>query len=216
MKNFIFIITTILSIFLIYIFVNSIYINKEQINYFLNKNNNKSGLPILKIISDKILNYIKNIHNLDTFTFIDFGSGEGEMIKKVYKFVKNSIGIEIDKNTANNSTIKFKNTNNIKIINSDMIDYIFKDTNTIFYLYEPLWLLNNNDALKIYSKVFNNLINTFKNSKNILFIIYCSGNKKKLDMKFFNNYNLILLNLVKINRGLPFIYNNLYFLKYNN
>lgn len=221
MKKFIFIFIIILSLILIYIIVNTIYINKEQIiyhiNYLFNKNNNKSGLPILNVISDKILKHIKDIKNIKSFTFIDFGSGEGEMINKVRNLVKNCIGIEIDKNTAINSVNKFHNIKNIEIINSDMTDYIFEDVDTIFYLYEPLWLLNNNHSLEIYSKVFNNLINAFKNSKNNLYVIYCSGEKvKHLDDIFFNKYNFHLINLTKISRGLPFLYNNLYFLKYIN
>ena len=82
-----------------------------------------------------------------------------------------------------------------------MVDYIFQDINTIFYLYEPLWLLNKKEALEIYSKIFNNLINTFENSKNKLFIIYSSGERTKhLDMNFFNRYNFHLINLKKISR----------------
>ncbi len=205
----------ILIIFIIIIIIiNIIIINRNTVLYFINYYNtdnfNKEGLPLPPIIMDKVINFIKNINNISEYTFIDFGCGSGNMIDKVYPLVNQVDGIEYHINQANYTENRFKNINNIKIYPINMMDYKFKQTKTILYLYEPLWLIEKEPALEIYSKVFENLIK----NKEKKYVIYCSAIKHKhLDIDFFNKYNLKLIKLITISRGIPFIYNNLFILK---
>ena len=170
------------------------------------------GLPIPKNRMNNINNYISNIKNKDKYTFIDFGCGTGVMLKNTHNLVKNVEGIELDDKLAKNANLKFDNYNNVHIYNMDMIDYNFKDIDTILYLYEPLWLIKDKrKALDIYNTVFNNMTRQIKKSN--IIIIYCdSVLTKLLDIPFFNKYNLKLIKIIKFPRFVPFTNNILYIL----
>jgi hypothetical protein len=202
----------IIIIFIIFI-INIIIINQESILHYLNtfnNNFNKEGLSVPPIIINKVMNFIKNIKNINEYIFIDFGCGSGKMIDKVYPIVNKVEGIEYNIIEANNTADRFKTISNIKIYPINMIDYKFKQTKTILYLYEPLWLMDKEQALDIYSTIFKNL----KENKEKTYVIYCSATKSKfLYIDFFKKYNLKIIKLIKISRGIPFIYNNLYFLE---
>jgi hypothetical protein len=204
----------IIIIIIIVFIINIIIINRDTLNYFITTYNtekfNKEGLPLPPIIIKKIINFIKNIKNIKTYTFIDFGCGSGNMIEKVYPIVGTVDAIEYHEKQANATKDRFKDIDNIVIYPINMLDYKFKQTNTILYLYEPLWLLETESALEIYSKVFENLII----NKQKIYVIYCSAIKyKHLDMNFFKKYNLKLIEFKSISKGIPFQYNNLYFLE---
>jgi hypothetical protein len=204
----------IIIIIIIVMILNIIIINRETINYFITTFNtdkfNKEGLPLPPIIMNKIISFIKNIQNIKTYTFIDFGCGSGNMIDKVYPIVGIVEGIEYHIPQANATKDRFKDIDNVFIYPINMLDYKFKQTNTILYLYEPLWQLEKGPALEIYSKVFENL--TMNKQK--IYVIYCSAiTYKHLDMDFFKKYNLKLIDFKSISRGIPFQYNNLYFLE---
>ena len=182
---------------------------KYKFNSFTN-NANIVGLPIPNKILDNIIIFIKKYNN---YTFIDFGCGLGDVIEAVHNIVDKVEGIELDDNLATIAKNKFKTYTNVKIYNMNMIDYKFNDVNTILYLYEPLWLMKDKKQVRdIYTTVFNNLISQVKNSK--IIIIYCDGVvNKQLDINFFKQYNLTLINKIKQPRVVPFSYNNLYFLQ---
>ncbi len=203
----------IIIIVLIVFIINIIYINRASILYmtnFFNKNYNKEGLPLAYSIRDEIIKFINNITDVKSFTFIDFGCGAGDMINEVYQLVGNVDGVEYHIPQAELTKNRFKNIDNVTIYPMNMMDYEFKQTNTILYLYEPLWQMENNIALEIYSKVFENLI---KNKMKI-YVIYCSAIKQKyLNMDFFSKYDLKLIKMKTISRGIPFMNNNLYFLE---
>ena len=204
----------IIIITIVIIILNIIIINRQSILHFIststNNDVNKEGLSIPPIIMNKIINFIQNIQNIKTYTFIDFGCGAGNIINKVYPLVGMVDGIEYHEKQANATKDRFKDIDNIVIYPINMLDYKFKQTNTILYLYEPLWQLETEPALEIYSKVFKNL--TINKEK--IYVIYCSAIKyKHLDMDFFKKYNLKLIEFKSISRGIPFQYNNLYFLE---
>ena len=76
---------------------------------------------------------------------------------------------------------KKKNYNIYKIINCNILDYKFTD-NSLIYMYEPLWDVENND---VYIKLFQKLDALNYN----IDIIYLTGLfVKKLDHHFFNKY----------------------------
>ena len=170
------------------------------------------GLPIPQNIMNNINNYISNIKNIDKYTFIDFGCGTGVILQNIHNLVKNVEGVELDDKLVKIAKLKLDNYHNVHIYNMDMIDYKFKDIDTILYLYEPLWLVKDKEkTLDIYNTVFNNMIRQIKNSN--IIIIYCNGVlSKSLDIPFFNKYNLKLIKLIKFSRFVPFTNNILYIL----
>ena len=213
--------TLYILIIIIIIILIRLYYEKTHIIYFINSfinNNNIVGVSVPKNILDNIIIYIVSLKLIDqvptelshNYTFIDFGCGLGNVIKGVYNIVDKVEGIELDDNLATIAKNKFSMYKNVKIYNMNMIDYKFNDVNTILYLYEPLWLMKDKTQVRnIYTTVFNNLISQVKNSK--IIIIYCdSVFNKLLDINFFKQYNLTLINKIKYPRFIPFSYNNLY------
>jgi len=201
-----------IKIFIIILILILLLLCKTEYNYIsynikllLNLTSNKGALPSSLSIRNKIIDIISSLPKIK-YTFIDFGCGEGDMIKHIYKYVNNVIGIELDKYNANFSKKRFSSIPKIKIKNINMIDYNFKDIPTIFYLYEPLWLMNKIDALKIYDKVIQNM--SLINSK--CYIIYVSGINPKLDKRFFESKNYKLITYSYSIRILGFYRNNIY------
>ena len=202
----------IIIIIIILIIIRLYITEKRYIIYKFNSftnNANIVGLSLPNDILDNIITYINN-NNYNNYTFIDFGCGLGNVIKGVYNIVDKVEGIELDDNLATIAKNKFSMYKNVKIYNMNMIDYTFNDVDTILYLYEPLWLMKDKTQVRnIYTTVFNNLISQVKNSK--IIIIYCdSVFNKLLDINFFKQYNLTLINKIKYPRFIPFSYNNLY------
>ena len=102
----------IIIIIIIVFIINIIIINRDTLNYFITTYNtekfNKEGLPLPPIIIKKIINFIKNIKNIKTYTFIDFGCGSGNMIEKVYPIVGTVDAIEYHEKQANATKDRFK------------------------------------------------------------------------------------------------------------
>jgi len=200
------IISIILLIFIDILFLKD---NKNSIvmsikNYlFNNKQIAKQETPYSIIhYLNKNLNKIININN--RFLLIDFGCGDGTSLK-MFNFCNNKIGIEIDTYTYKLALQNCKYHNNIKLINGDILNYNF-NTDTILYMYEPLWLCK--DYLPIYEKLFENIYS----SKHKIYIIYLTGVTKQLDELFFMKYKLKLIHkqihgAILVNRYL-YIYSN--------
>lgn len=203
-------------ILIIYIIL-TIFYEKEHIQYGISKYifyKETSSLPLPFFIKNIILKYIKQIDNYQTYSFIDFGCGYGDVINTVKPLFNKIIGIELEKHPAEYCIERFRNDKNIQIHNMDIINYIFTDEPTILYMYEPLWLLNKDDALIIYKQVFQKLININKK----IYIIYCSATKiQNIQPNTFEEFGFTKVYYKKIYRGfyIPFLYNNLYIYKKN-
>ena len=198
-------------ILIIYIIL-TIFYEREHIQYGISKYifyKETSSLPLPFFIKNIILKYIKQINNYHTYSFIDFGCGYGDVIATVKSLFDNIIGIELEKHPAEYCIERFRNDKNIKIYNMDIINYTFIGVPTILYMYEPLWLLNNVEALVIYRKVFQQLMQIKKK----IYIIYCSSIKNKhIQPNTFEEFGFTKVYYKKIYRGfyIPFLYNNLY------
>ena len=153
-------------------------------NYSLNKNmfvKQETPTHFIQFINNNLKKLVKYDNS---FTLVDFGCGDGTTLQML-TICKNKIGIEIDKSIYNLALQNCKKCN-IKFINDDILNYKFA-TNTILYMYEPLWLCK--DYLSIYEKLFK----TISNNKNKVYILYLTGLEKQLNQSNFEKFNLKLL-----------------------
>ena len=205
-------ITLFLQLFIIFIFLYWYY-EKEHLIYnlkiLLNPSLNKSGMPTPSQVINKTIQLINTLPKLD-YTLIDFGSGSGDFIQKIYKInsIKKIIGIELDTEQAINTKKRFSKIKSISILNMDMVDYIFEPIPTIFYMYEPLWTLSKNNALTIYHKVMKNI----SHMTSPCYIIYVSGKNPILDKEFFKLYPYKIVHHSHVKRFTGF--NHIYMLKH--
>lgn len=95
---------------------------------------------LLKIASD--LQLIPT--NLKEFTLVDFGAGDGIVLKRLGHLFAQTIGIDIEPQDES-------------VIKMDMINYKFNDVHTVLYMYEPLHdMADSYEAIQIYYKVLDN------------------------------------------------------------
>ena len=92
-----------------------------------------------------------------------FGCGDGDAIQSFYSYVKKVIGIEINEEQAISTRKRFSDILSVSIVHSDIINYNFASTQSILYMYEPLWCMEKNDAILIYKKVITSFIKTHNN-----------------------------------------------------
>lgn len=206
----------ILALFILYLFILG-WQNKENIlslidTYIYNKP--YDAIPSNSYVIEKINNisdqYIPNNNN---YSFIDFGSGDGMILKNMYRKYKKLYGIELYEKAHILALQNCKNINNIYLINDSMENFKFPNDDIILYMYDPLFTINDCNKIKfIYNSVINNLNKTNKNK----YIIYVQANtihnltkNKCHDIIFdiFKNNNYYLLkktssNLWPLNRSI--------------
>lgn len=99
----------------------------------------------LKVL-DMVNNFMKDVENIEDYTFLDVGSGKGKII--LHQLIsgapyKKYVGVEID-NQFNDIALNNLKTTNIEIdkevnfINIDINDYDFSEEKCVYYLYYPL------------------------------------------------------------------------------
>ena len=165
--------------------------NLKRLMLFLKyifKSSNIDSIPLhyinLKILNN-YLNSLKNNH----YIFIDFGCGIGNILQEVNKLKKFKRIIGIEKSKISYDIANENISENILIRNMSMENYIFENSPTIFYLYEPLWNIKDKEIKNnIYKKIFNNL----NNIDNIKIIYISSSYARDLDDTFFKSYNFNL------------------------
>lgn len=153
-------------------------------NLLLHKNEYaKQETPtyFIRYIND---NFNKIVKYDDSFILVDFGCGDGSTLKML-TISKKKIGIEIDESICKMALHKCKDTS-IRIINDDILNYGFK-SNTILYMYEPLWLC------KDYKEIYEKLLHKISKSRKKVYIIYLTGLNEKINNFTFKKfgYNLI-------------------------
>lgn len=139
----------------------------------------------------------KQVTDLNNFTLIDFGCGYGNVITHMSAIFQNLIGIELDAKVYEKARINTKKYDNVTIMNMNMCDYDFKDTDTLLFMYEPLWNVKNVQAMKIYNKVFDNLNKVFETSQKRIYIGYVTGTMRQdLSEEFIKSkgYKIISVN----------------------
>jgi hypothetical protein len=147
------------------------------------------GLITPTYIKQELLRLLSRIPNIEKLVFVDFGCSEGDIVREVSPYVRKSIGVELDPVLYARAIMR--NPQNVAIYNMDMISYKFDDTDTVMYMYEPLWKVSYVEALSIYQQVFAKLRRI--NAENI-YVIYCTGsNSQQLNIDFFRRFGFILL-----------------------
>lgn len=161
-------------------------------NCIYNKCQKSAGIPIHNKYIDIIIKDLQKYDNMKRYTFIDFGCGEGKILNKFNDKFKRLIGIELDKYIIKIAKSKNKHNKNVIIKNINMLDYKFEDSDTVLYMYEPLWNIKSKSyCMNIYNKVFRNLYNVFSKSNKKLYVVYLTGlGSKDLDEEFFRKYKL--------------------------
>ena len=94
----------------------------------------------------------------------------------------------MDSEQANRAIQRFADSKSIEIKHMDMVNYIFPDTSTILYMYEPLWTLTNQKVINsIYDKVMNQIKDAkMNNNTQEYYIIYVTAALHPLlDESFF-------------------------------
>ena len=167
--------------------------NYNSIKYHVDSalgRNKLVGLPTPTYIKQELLRQLASIPNIANFIFVDFGCSEGYVIREVAPYVREAIGVELDP-ILYLRAIKWHNPQNVAIYNMNMISYRFDDTDTVMYMYEPLWKISYVEALSIYQQVFAKLRRI--NAENI-YVIYCTGsNSQQLNIDFFRRFGFIQL-----------------------
>lgn len=166
----------ILTLFILYLFMLG-WQNKENILSIIHSFINDKPYPAIpsnSYLIEKINNisdqYIPNNNN---YSFIDFGSGDGIILKKMHKKYKNLYGIELYEKAHILALENCKNINNIYLINDSMENFKFPNDDIILYMYDPLFTIN--DCNKI-NYIYTNVINNLNKTKKIKYIIYVRAN----------------------------------------
>ena len=176
----------ILIIFIIFYILILLY---ENIDLILHKLTFKSkeSVPSNRILINKIkyiLNKLSLKENISNYTFIDFGSGFGDILYELRNFFNILYGIECDKYSYNKSKQKLEEYKHIKLINDKIENVNINHNNIILYMYEPLWTMKNcEERYNMYNKILDNI-----NYKNF-YIIYVEGSKITNMCNFNNNIN---------------------------
>jgi hypothetical protein len=132
------------------------------------------------------------------YTFIDFGSGTGEVIKYLSPEFKNLIGVELNKKLHKKAKNSICKKSNITVVNKDMQEFDFHNIpnkKQILYMYEPLWQIPIKKSKKIYSKVLKN----FTDSSQKKYILYITGlYRADLGKDFFESFNMSLVKSIRL------------------
>ena len=182
---------------------------KYACSLVLGKPENIQGLPTPEHVRDQVCSLLDSIH-ASTYTLLDFGCGDGDMIETCLPHVKHVIGIELDEQQATRTKARFHKEieeQKVTIHAMNMLDYSFDTIPSVLYMYEPLWMMERNEALSIYNKV----ISAYQSVPDS-YIIYVSRLQDPLlNESFFSSYSII--HQSRVPRMLGWDGNYLYLLK---
>ena len=195
----------ILSICIFQLFYYEFAFISYQFKKIIYNNHKHIGLPTPYHIRDSIFSLIDSLPEKD-YTLVDFGSGQCEFIEEISKKelkIKLIVGVELNKNDVELCNKK-KMNKKIEIYNMDMVNYNFSKVLDILYMYEPLWCVNNKEAVSVYEKVI---------MKKPSYIIYVSGVSPILNESFFKNMGYNTLHNSRVKRFLGWYGNYIYLFK---
>lgn len=195
----------ILSICIFQLFYYEFAFISYQFKKIIHINDNDAGLPTPYHIRDNIFSLIESLPEKD-YTLVDFGSGQCEFIEEIGRKelkIKSIVGVELNKKDVEMCKRRIRK-NNIEIYNMDMVNYNFSNVSDILYMYEPLWCVNNKEAVSVYEKVI---------MKKPSYIIYISGVLPILNESFFRNMGYNTLYNSRVKRFLGWYGNYIYLFK---
>jgi len=186
---------------------------KEHVSYYIRNiifQDPIAALPTPSSVLSRVRSFITNLPSAKQFTLVDFGCGEGDVLHHLRHLVKRSVGIELEKKPAERAYQRFKDIACVTILQQDMTNYTFDNKPTIFYLYEPLWQVKDDQAVRdVYDKVFTNL----KRVTEPVYLIYVTAVlDQKLSEAMIDQYGFRVLQMERISRSLFF--NNKVYLAY--
>lgn len=150
------------------------------------------------------------------YTIVDFGCGDGDFIQYMHSTLPDRYsftGIEMESDQANKAIQRFAGSNSIEIKHMNMVDYIFPDTSTILYMYEPLWTLTNQKEINsIYSNVIYQIKDAKRNnSDQDYYIIYLTAAiHPLLDESFFTSHDCTVMHHSRMRRFVGYNANHVY------
>jgi len=144
----------------------------KHYTYCLINPRNCYSIPLNKTLINNVDNIIRNIKDYKDYTFIDFGSGYGNILYYFKDTFNKLIGIELSTESHNEAKNLLQNYNNISLLNMSMEDFEFPNTDIILYMYEPLFELKCNDRNILYKKIIKKL----SKSNNKVYILYIRAN----------------------------------------
>lgn len=181
---------------IILIIVMLLYTESDHIIYHLYEWQSSAGVPLptqARSVVKRLVSIINQVNS--NLTFIDFGCSNGDFIEFISAYHLGPItGIEIDEKQANKTITRFADSKRITIINKNMVNHVIS-SNSILYMYEPMWLSPSN-AINVYAQVFVNCTASY--------IIYVSGITQLISEYFFSLFNYELVYHTYISRMLIF------------
>ena len=186
---------------------------KEHVSYYIRSailQDPIASIPTPSSVLNRVKSFISNLPDSKKFTLIDFGCGEGDVLHHLHHLVLRSVGIELDKKPAERAYQRFKDTACVTILQQDMKNYSFENKPTIFYLYEPLWQVKDEQAVKdVYHNVFTNL----RHVTQPVYLIYVTAVlDQQLSETMIDQYGFRILRMERLSRSLFF--NNKVYLAY--
>ena len=181
------------------------YHESTHIKYYLSclfLKKNKSGLPTPSLICSKVISIIRSLPDL---IVIDFGCGGGDFIECIHSLpnITQVIGIELNEQQALECKDRFSNNQKIQIQQMNMMDYMFPSTPFLLYMYEPLWDMNQTEALSIYHHIMKRITSP-------CYIIYISGINALLNESFFSEYSFEMIHYSYSRRYIGLHKNHIY------
>ncbi len=150
--------------------------NKENIEWIVTcylQDTPLESIPTNSYILSSINQIIdSNLPNLQEYTFVDFGSGSGRLVKDICYKYKHVYGIELEEKSHHLALDHCQGVPNITLLHQSITDFEFPDTDILLYMYDPLYLVDDCDKVKdTYQSVLDNLSKTNHNK----YILYVSG-----------------------------------------
>ncbi len=145
--------------------------NYTSLRHVLSLSSSKDAVPL----DDHFLSLVRaNLTSAAGGRLVDFGCGDGRILRSLRDMFVDAHGVEIDADMASRADRMCRTDPKIRIFNQDMLDYTFDMSvrNTLF-LYEPLWNCTKQFADVVYDLFFT------KNRDKIDTIVYVSGTMRR-------------------------------------
>ena len=169
--------STDILLFLVIVYLLSLcWQNKENIEWIVTcylQDTPLESIPTNSYILSSINQIIdSNIPNLQEYTFVDFGSGSGRLVKEICYKYKHVYGIELEEKSHHLALDHCQGVPNITLLHQSITDFEFPDTDILLYMYDPLYLVDDCDKVEdTYQLVLDNLTKTNHDK----YILYVSG-----------------------------------------
>lgn len=130
------------------------------------------GIPTHPIVVNSVIDICNSgIIHQQHFSFIDIGSGSGQLLSTVSAHTQflSYKGIEFD--AENHALALSRKVNKVEFIHADALSYKYEGHPMVVYLYEPFFSFKYKDAIRYYNTLFHKILK----SKTLVYIIYVSG-----------------------------------------